>query len=173
MNCGQQLILYRYKLTLFSGIKLEIYVDHNLKTVPLQIRTMLKTQFHTIKMQYMNTMHCFGRIAWISRATEHTTMSMNTDGFVQDYNNSIINALRLLQSFTKPSIWWYTCMDVKYDSVRRSFILSLVSTNLSLIQLQRSCNDIFRAIYNCYPYNKCKEMSGKALHYSVHAEKNK
>ena len=33
----------------------------------------------------------------------------HTDGSVQDYSNSIANALELMQSRTKPSIWSCAC----------------------------------------------------------------
>ena len=39
--------------------------------------------------------------------TESSEKQNHVDGFVQDCSNSIANALEILQSCTKPSIWYY------------------------------------------------------------------
>ena len=42
-----------------------------------------------------------------------TQLYCYVDGLVQDYSNSIANAVELLQSCTKPSMWWLDGFSVR------------------------------------------------------------
>ena len=67
------------------------------------------------------------------------------DGLVQDCSNSIANALELLQSCTKPSIWYHTSDLVQYNKYRPQLMFKLFIFVYSVICIKCNLlNDPFR-----------------------------
>ena len=62
--------------------------------------------YDVIVMFLVIVLWVFRENRWLNGTIPQRMIMKRIDGLVQDYSNSIANALELLQSCTKPSIWW-------------------------------------------------------------------
>ena len=89
------------------------------------------------------------------------------DGFVQDCSNSIANALELLQSYTKPSIYLYGLKLFFSESLTFPKILSTFISTGSWIPFSRKTRTCFSDIVNIHGYWWCGDMGSQGI--SVHS----